>query len=92
MLNAIEEEMLEDGTPSENDSSTDEEAKEEYWQKAGNDQGSDDEETCDFATVALPLPWRRAEGTPPKGGGTSDQAQPLPGGRVEGDFWPIYRG
>ena len=56
VLNAIEEEMLEDGTPSENDSSTDEEAKEEYWQKAGNDQGSDDEETCDFATVALPLP------------------------------------
>ena len=55
MLDAIEEEMLEDGTPSENDSNTDEEAEEEYWQKAGNDGGSDDEETCDSATVALPL-------------------------------------
>ena len=56
VLDAIEEEMLEDGTPSENDSNTDEEAEEEYWQKAGNDRGSDDEETCDSATVALPLP------------------------------------
>jgi hypothetical protein len=56
VLDAIEEEMLEDGTPSENDSNTDKEAEEEYWQKAGNDRGSDDEETCDSATVALPLP------------------------------------
>jgi hypothetical protein len=56
VLDAIEEEMLEDGTPSENDSNTEEEAEEKYWQKAGNDRGSDDEETCDFATVALPLP------------------------------------
>jgi hypothetical protein len=30
VLDAIEEEMLEDGTPSENDSNTDEEAEEEY--------------------------------------------------------------
>ena len=56
VLDAIEEEMLRDGAPSENDSSTDEEAEEEYWQKAGNDRESDDEETCDSATVALPLP------------------------------------
>ena len=43
----------EDDAPSENESNTDEEAEEEYWQKAGNDRGSDDEETCDSATVAL---------------------------------------
>ena len=55
-LEAIEEEMSENDTASENDSNTDEEAEEEYWQKAGNDRGSDDEETCDSATVALPLP------------------------------------
>jgi hypothetical protein len=34
-LEAIEEEMSENDTPSENDSNTDEEAEEEYWQKAG---------------------------------------------------------
>ena len=57
-LEAIEEEMSENDTPSENynDSNIDEEAEEEYWQKAGKNQGSDDEETCDFATVAIPLP------------------------------------
>ena len=55
-LEAIEEEMSENDTPSENDSNTDEEAEEEYWQKAGKNQGSDDEETCVFATVAIPLP------------------------------------
>ena len=54
VLDAIEEEKSEvDDTPSENESNTDEEAEEEYWQKAGNDRGSDDEETCDSATVAL---------------------------------------
>jgi hypothetical protein len=56
VLDAIEEGKSEDDTPSENESNTDEEAEEEYWQKAGNDRGSDDEETCDSATVALPLP------------------------------------
>ena len=76
-LEAIEEETSENDTTSENDSNTDEEAEEEYWQKAGKNQGSDDEETCAFATVAIPLPCRRAEGTPPRGGATSDQARPL---------------
>jgi len=55
-LEAIEEEMSESDTTSENDSNTDEEAEEEYWQRAEKTRESDDEETCDFATVALYLP------------------------------------
>jgi hypothetical protein len=92
VLDAIEEEKSEvDDTPSENESNTDEEAEEEYWQKAGNDRGSDDEETCDSATVALhtpPMHEGGLRGPPPRRGGElqtrGDQARPLPGGRVEG--------
>jgi len=40
-------------TPSEN---TDEEDEEEYWQIAGKNQESEDEEPNEYATIALSLP------------------------------------
>ena len=52
-LEATEEEMSGNDTPSEN---TDEEDEEEYWQIAGKNQVSEDEETNDYATIALLLP------------------------------------
>ena len=48
-----EEEMSGNDTPSEN---TDEEDEEEYWQRAGKNQISEDEETDDHATIASLLP------------------------------------
>jgi hypothetical protein len=64
-LEETEVEMSENDTPSEN---TDEEQEEEYWQTAGKTLESSDEETCNLTTVAPPLPRRRVEGTPPRGG------------------------
>ena len=52
-LEATEDEMSGNDTPSEN---TDEEDEEEYWQIAGKNQLSEDEETNDYATIALSLP------------------------------------